>query len=441
MKNKSLLNIKWNGEFLFGFNILLLLVSINSKAQEILPPEIKKIFFETSKFNNPIWLGLPDESSLAQFQKISNTPDIYESGIPSTTITMNTSNSLEDYDKYFLSFLVKNGYAKIETKIQTKHSNYGASSTVYHFLFYSDDFKKNIHYYNVSENYRQTAKPFIQLAHRNLISIDYKNQYEDAPGGMKRTFYSITFSYKLVNDLTNLPVINRVFKGKGKIFKDPDDGTWKMTGPFENLGIALGDNDYSEFSYIVRTNYTAFKFDDKNPTHPISNTNIQNNNNEIRKNNGYIKDCLTGNTDIVVNKKSGTKQSTKIIFMFINENDNDGIPYQSQLIQHISNWLKERIKLSFANIDSINTDSLFKIELGFTEKFRSYIYSKGTFWYADLQTTIIITQNGKLLKEKSFVNSTTMLKGKQDKWTALEDAIPKCEKRIGDVLEDYVPVN
>ena len=243
MKIKPLLSLKWNSIFLLGLNLLLFL-SINSEGQQTLPPDIKKIFFETSKFNQPIWLELPDESSQSRFQAVSNTPDIYESGIPSTSITMTTSNSLEDYDKYFLSFFVKNGYAKIETRIQTKHSNYVVEPKIYHFLFYSDDFKKNIQYFNVSGNYTQTTTPYVKLAHRNLISIDYKNEYEEAPMGMKRTFYSITFSYNLANDWNKLPKVTTMYRGKAKIFKDPDDGIWKMSGPFENLGIFLGDNGY-----------------------------------------------------------------------------------------------------------------------------------------------------------------------------------------------------
>ena len=68
---------------------------------------------------------------------------------------------------------------------------------------------------------------------------------------MKRTFYSVIFSYKFVNELSNLPSISKIFKGKGKAFKDPDDGTWKTQGPFENLGLKLDDRGSDELlNYI-----------------------------------------------------------------------------------------------------------------------------------------------------------------------------------------------
>lgn len=261
MKKYLFAQSKIFGGIYTGF-IFLLLLTIKANGQSTLPPGINKIFFETSEFNRPIWLELPSESSLSQFQNISQTPDIYESGMPKATIIIGEDKGVEDYDKYLLSFLVKNGYAKIETKIQITHGSYGTTSKKYNFIFYSENFKKNIQYANVKDVYGESkTKPFIKLAHRKIISIDYKKEYEDAPLGMKRTFYSVVFSYSFVNDLSNLPSISKVFKGKGKAFKDPDDGTWKMKGPFENLGIKLDDNSSNEFLNLFRNNYEPFSFE------------------------------------------------------------------------------------------------------------------------------------------------------------------------------------
>jgi hypothetical protein len=239
----------------------LLQLSIVSKGQSNLPPEFNNIFFQMSKFNHPIWIEVPPESSLTHYQNISQSPDVYETGLPQATIEI--GKGLKDYDKHLLSFLVETGYAKIETKTQTTHNNrYGNRSKTYHFLFYTDDFKKKIQYFRVEDFYGEiTLKPFVQLAHRQLLSVDYQNQYEDAPFGMRRTFYAITFSYKLVNDLPELPEINQVFKGKGKIFKDPDDGAWKTDGPFENLGIELSDKGYQGFINLLKSIYKPFNFE------------------------------------------------------------------------------------------------------------------------------------------------------------------------------------
>lgn len=457
MKHKSQLNIGWKGLFLLGFNLLFLLLSINSKGQETLPPEIKKIFFETSKFNNSIWLELPDESSLAQFQKISNTPNIYESGIPSTTLTYHTSNSLEDYNKFLLSFLFKNNYIKIETKTQTKHSNYGSSSTVYHFIFYSDGLKKNIQNSNATENYQRISKPYLKLAHRSLISIDFKNQYEDAPGGMKRTFYSITFSYKIVNDLTNLPTITKIFKGKGKIYKDPDDGTWKMVGPFENLGIGLSDDGSSEFLRIIRLNYTAFKFDDEKPSQPISKLNNLSSNNEMSNNRTIntpaietnkilissssgkeTKTFIAGSTSLTINKKSGTKENSDVLFLLDYKdgpNSNIKPEVKDYIIKQFKDWIEKSTQMTTADLERFKKDSLLKIELIFTVRLLA-VKSLDAF----ITTKVHITQNGTIISDESFERSRSLFLESNEPFTVLDNVIKNSEKKLGKTLAGYISI-
>ena len=255
------------------FSIIFLLNSaIKLSGQSTLSPEINKVFFENSEFDKSILLEIPNESSLTQFDKISKNPDIYESGLPIATLTI--GKGVEDYDKSLINFLVNNGYAKIQTTIQTIHnSRYGDNSTVYNFIFYSEQFKKFIQYYKVDEIGTTERKLFIKIGHRKLISIDYKNEYEDSPLGMKRKFYSIVFSYKLINDLPNFKVITKVFTGKGKIFLDPDDGKWKMIGSFDNLGLTLGDNKFDEYLQIIHNDYSPFDFEKNKKDCAIKNAN------------------------------------------------------------------------------------------------------------------------------------------------------------------------
>jgi hypothetical protein len=153
---------------------------------------------------------------------------------------------------------------------------------------------------------------------------------------------------------------------------------------------------------------------------------------------GIVNNYIAGTTQIYTNKKSGNTVGANVLFMFINKEDE--IPYQKELITEVSRWIKENVPLSPADIGNIKIDSLVKVGLNFSEKFRSYATNKGTVWYADLKTSITLTKDGKLLYDKSFLNSTTMLAGKTDKWIALEDAISKSEKKIGKILEDYMPV-
>ncbi|MBM3405502.1 MAG: hypothetical protein FJY10_11530, partial [Bacteroidetes bacterium] len=46
-----------------------------------------------------------------------------------------------------------------------------------------------------------------------------------------------------------------VYKGKGKVFFDPDDGTWKDKGPFENLGLTLEDYGASKILSTIQAQY------------------------------------------------------------------------------------------------------------------------------------------------------------------------------------------
>jgi hypothetical protein len=309
--------------------ILLFFLSIKSFGQSTLPQEINKIFFEASKFNQPIWLELPIESSKIQFQNISQNPDIYESGIPSVRIEI--GKGLEDYDKYLLSFLVNNNFATIETKIQTIHNNYGNNSKAYNFLFYADNFKKNIIFSNEKDMYGNIQqKPYIKVAHRQVISIDYKNQYEDAPMGMKRTFYSIIYTYKLINDFSGFQNIATLFKGKGKIFLDPDDGNWKMEGPFENLGIALSDNNSSEYLNTIHNSYKPFIFITTVPSV------VNNSQNEVHEKAASSSlNNPTGNIPTKIPVTTSTPVSSSYIGRF--NNDYSKGEYES-LYQYWENW-------------------------------------------------------------------------------------------------------
>lgn len=247
--------------------ICILSLSVSATGQTGLPPEIQKIFFEESDFNDPIYLELPIESSLTEYNAIVQTPLILESGIPSVKIEL--GKGVEDYNPYLLSCLVKKGHARIEKLVQTtRNINYGDKDKEHYFLFYSNAFRKNIEYFsdgNLTGN-GAIVKPYVKLAKRQLVLIDYKNRYEDSPMGLKRTFFSILFTYRFVNLSTMFPSVTTVFKGKAKTYLDPDDGKWKMKGDFENLGIILDDNGAKEFVRSLSSGYEPFNF--KNASAP-----------------------------------------------------------------------------------------------------------------------------------------------------------------------------
>jgi uncharacterized protein (TIGR02145 family) len=238
--------------FVFIAFIIFYLHTVNLRGQTTLPPEMNKMFFENSDFKYSIALNIPPESSMSEYQNIKDNLDIYESGISSIKIEI--GKKVDEYDRNLTNFLVINDFARIETLIQTKHnSSYGNDTYVHHFIFYSDEFRKRI----VTD---QAGKECFVVGKRKLSSIDYKNEYEDAPLGMKRKFFATTFSYKLISEFPNIISVDQVFKGKAKAFQDPDDGTWKMEGNFENLGLNLEDKGGSEFLSIIKSKYPPFDF-------------------------------------------------------------------------------------------------------------------------------------------------------------------------------------
>jgi len=232
-----------------------------SLGQSTLPPNINKIFFESSKFKQPIWLELPIGRSKSQFENLPFTSDIYESGIPS--VRAEIGSGVEDCDKSLLSYLISKNFATVATKIQTIHNDrYGNTTKLYHFIIYTDEFYKNIVYSNIKDMYGNlVTKPYIILAHRQLISIDYKNQYDDAPLGMKRTFYSIVFTYKLVGDIPGFQIVDTQFRGKGKIYLNPDDGIWTLDEQSDFSWFKLSDIGANEYLNPIHNNYKPYIFE------------------------------------------------------------------------------------------------------------------------------------------------------------------------------------
>jgi len=85
-----------------------------------------------------------------------------------------------------------------------------------------------------TDKIRQLEKP----AHRELISIDYTNKYEKYID-MPVTVYALTFTYRIVSDIPELPQIDQVFNGEGVAGLNPNNGKWEL------LEIKLGGSDES----------------------------------------------------------------------------------------------------------------------------------------------------------------------------------------------------
>jgi type IV pilus assembly protein PilA len=88
------------------------------------------------------------------------------------------------------------------------------------------------------------------VAHRELISIDYTNKYEkniDIPV----TVYALTFTYRIVSDIPELPQIDQVFNGEGIAGLNPNNGKWELHE------LKLGDSDEGIIREILDRQYMS----------------------------------------------------------------------------------------------------------------------------------------------------------------------------------------
>lgn len=209
----------------FGFASLLT-VGCTSGA---VPSEIKDLVFVKSEFPAPIVLVLPQEDSAELLHKLRTTrfggagPIIQNGGF-------------DNIDKQLLTYLAKNGFARVETATLQSHYFSGGK---YSFLFYEDKLKKFPGVTQVAN-----GSFVVKIGSRVLKSITYTNQYEAAPLGVPVKFYALTFTYTLQGAFLGLPPINDTLEGKAKAYLNPDDGKWKL----DNLNLS----DNGEKEYLMR---------------------------------------------------------------------------------------------------------------------------------------------------------------------------------------------
>lgn len=105
-------------------------------------------------------------------------------------------------------------------------------------------------------NYSPSNIPVLKIATRNLSAINYKNEYIAPPSGILSgslqgniKVMALTFTYSIIPTLEDFPKPNKLYKGKAKIYLDPDDGNWKIAS------LDLNDNGAQE---IVNTLPTIF---------------------------------------------------------------------------------------------------------------------------------------------------------------------------------------
>lgn len=195
-----------------------------------IPKPVRKVIFEKSEFSSPITLNLPQEDPPGTAQRLKSR----KTGLPPIHIS-----HARQIDEDVLDLLKRYGFVNIE-KVGLRWS---WSSPDRDFWYDILSYSVTIRPYICEGDFRYKPGIFagfkIRLASRILKSIDYKNEYEEFPMGIKVKYYAVTFSYTLNKEFPyygelqralprEIPEINRVYKGKAKAYLDPDDGLWKL---------------------------------------------------------------------------------------------------------------------------------------------------------------------------------------------------------------------
>ncbi len=115
------------------------------------------------------------------------------------------------------NFLVKNGYAWIETVPSRDPLGLATECKL---LFYTEAIQP----YIVSGSSEPGSYFGLLLARRKLRRIDFTNQYEQ----LGEKYYAVKFTYTLEEELPGLPDVEKEFKGKAELYWDPSEGAWTL---------------------------------------------------------------------------------------------------------------------------------------------------------------------------------------------------------------------
>ncbi len=131
---------------------------------------------------------------------------------------VNTLGSVDNESEKFYGFLLEKGYLTFkENSVPFYRSNVRNAPFGYMFCAlpnYSSDLEKHF--------LREDNETRCQIAERELQRITYKKSYTQE----NWSIIAFTFQYAIKPMLSGLPVSNKVFEGKVKLGKNPDDGKW-----------------------------------------------------------------------------------------------------------------------------------------------------------------------------------------------------------------------
>lgn len=207
-----------------------------------LPEDIENTIFEESTYAEPITLDLAGEDDPQVYEEyrtqiLGNAPAPSHPGWSSAK------------SKSWLTFFTINGYAEEKTVLAQASIGGEIESK---FLFYT----KKINPYIIEGENEPGSYFVLHIADRNLLQISFTNDYEQ----LGERFYSVRFTYELIEKLPGLPNIDDEFEGSAEFYWDPSKGVWQFQG------INLGDRGMYEYVSLINSNSSTTSESNIEPT-------------------------------------------------------------------------------------------------------------------------------------------------------------------------------
>lgn len=210
--------------------VTILLAAITFSGCNSVPSQVHEVIFEKSNFSAPIGIQPGQDDGEAAVERAKR-QRIIVSFVPPIILTQ-----YNYFDKKLLSFLVQNGYSRVECLSIENRSAIGASQT--------RDYCYVVHTASIAE--------LSHIAKRKLGSITYSNKYNTSILGTPLTVDALTFKYRIEITNKHFNGLEQTFDGAGKAVLNPDTGNWQLEG------LSLSDKGSAIFSDYIYSHYQPY---------------------------------------------------------------------------------------------------------------------------------------------------------------------------------------
>ena len=213
------------------------------------PPAVNGLVFHSGQFTAPLAVALPCPDPPSEKSRILNWwRENHNQGLMAGGLAPVGSFRTKNVGHGLLGFLVKHHLAVVEALTDLPTS---MGPMTYHFLSYTPEIQQYLAHGSPDATGCREDSLGLLIGVRQLKSVDYTNEYEAAPEGVKVKVFALTFSYEISEKIPDLPSRPTAFRGKAKAYLDPDDGEWKLEH------IELTDNGAAGYISAMESAYSG----------------------------------------------------------------------------------------------------------------------------------------------------------------------------------------